>query len=261
MDLFYRGFDRSSPLSSGAKHLTAAAERMTVSILNSFAHLPDAVWQEVQKMLTPDSLWALALVLAGWFIASVIGGLIGAAVNGLLLVYGLADLWERAGALWDSLRKWCMGWYEASTEAQLDAAGAHFAQAMSVGGIAVLEVVLTHKAFKLAEGPLRKRFPAPEWLRRRFDEATQKRRRLAEPQEPKRSQRSSEESQRSRGKSEEARRPRGVTDDVVGVTQFHGAQQLAQSFPTVPVVAGLLGVASAVGVTWWALSTPARRKP
>lgn len=261
MDLFYRGFDRSSPLSSGAKHLTAAAERMTVSILSSFAHLPDAVWQEVQKMLSPDSLWALALVLAGWFIASVIGGLIGAAVNGLLLVYGLVDLWERAGALWGSLRKWCMGWYEASSEAELDAAGAYFAEALSVGGIAVLEVVLTHKAFKLAEGPLRKRFPAPEWLRRRFDEATQNRRRLAEQQERRRSQGSEEEAKRSRGKTEEPRRPVGVTDAVIGVTQLHGAQQLAQGFPTMPVVAGLLGVASAVGATWWALSTPARRKP
>ena len=111
-------------------------------------------------------------------------------------------------------------------------------QAMSVGGIAVLEVVLTHKAFKLAEGPLRKRFPAPEWLRRRFDEATQKRRRLAAEQElrrsqgpseaSRRSQGSSEESRRARAKAEEPRRPGGVTDAVVGVTQLHGARQLAQ---------------------------------
>ena len=251
MDLFYRGFDPGSPLSSGAKHLTAAAERMTVSVLKSFAHLPDAVWREVQKLLNPDRLWALALVLAGWFIASVIGGLIGAAVNALLIVYGLADLWERAGLLWNSLRNWCHGWYEASTEAQLDAAGAYFAEVLSVGGITVLELVLTHKAFKLAEGPLRKRFPAPEWLRKRFEEATQKRRSLGK----------SEEAKRSRGTSEEPQRVTARTDDALAVLKGNGARELAQGFPTVPVVASVLGVVSAAGFTWWALSSTARSKP
>ena len=261
MDLFDRGFDPMSPLSSAAKHLTAAAARMTVSILNSFAHLPKSLWEEVHKLLTPDSLWALALVLAGWFLASVIGGLIGATVNALLLVYGLSDLWQRAGALWQALTQWCRGWYEASTEADLDAAGAQFAQVLSIGGIAVLEVALTHRAFKLAEGPLRKRFPAPEWLRRRFEEATRQKKQAFDLEAKRRSQGDAETNRGTRGVAEEPRRSRNSLDAALAVAELDGARKLAQDFPTVPVIAGLVGVASAVGVTWWAVSTASRTKP
>ncbi len=210
----------------------------------AFRHLPEATWIEVQRLLTVESLWALALVLAGWFIATVVGGLIGLAVTALLLVYGLRDLWHEVERVWDALQQWFTGWYEATTDAELQAAGQHLAMALSTGGLVVLQVVLTHKAFKLAEAPLRRRFAVPEWLRSKYEEATRERRRA----------------------SEAAREPRRNTtspvDAVLLVTKAHGARELAKDFPTAPVVAGVLGVVAATGVTWWALTAQApRRKP
>jgi hypothetical protein len=95
MDLFYRGYDPNARITSAAKHLSAAAARFAVSMVRSIPHLPDAAWAEFKRLLTVDALWSLCLVLAGWLLATVVGGLVGLAVNALLIVYGLIELWEQ----------------------------------------------------------------------------------------------------------------------------------------------------------------------
>ena len=64
-----------------------------------------------------------------------IGGPVGIAVNLGLLAYGLWDLWGRMKDLYGLLKVWFWGFWDANTEADLDKAGEHFAQALSKGGI------------------------------------------------------------------------------------------------------------------------------
>ena len=65
MDLFYRGFDPNERITSGAKHVSAAAARLAVSIVRSIPQLPEAAWVEMKRLLTVNALWSLCLVLAG----------------------------------------------------------------------------------------------------------------------------------------------------------------------------------------------------
>ena len=80
MDLFYRGYDPSARITSGAKHLSAAAARFAVSMVMSIPQLPQSAWEEFKQRLSINLLWGLCLVIAGWLIVSVVGGLIGIAV-------------------------------------------------------------------------------------------------------------------------------------------------------------------------------------
>ena len=104
--VFYRDFAADSPITSGAQHLSAAATRLAFSIVYSITELPDAIWQQFKELLTPDTLWGLALVVAAWLIATIIGGPIGAAINGLLAAYGLYELWPVVKAVVGDLWAW-----------------------------------------------------------------------------------------------------------------------------------------------------------
>ena len=183
MDLFYRGYDDTTRIRSAALHLSAAASRLAVSMVRSISHLPEAAWEAFQRLLYPDVLWSLCLVLAAWLIATLIGGPVAVAVDALLVLYGLSALWEQAQTIWESLKQWALSAYEARTEADLDTAAGYFAAAHSRGGILVLEVVVTHRVFRAVEGRLRARFPTPEWLRKQYAEEV--RRRKAQPGEAK----------------------------------------------------------------------------
>ena len=167
MDLFYQGGDTE-------ERLVAAAHRAAESILRSPKYLKRAVAEELLALLSPHALWGLCLVLAGWFLASVISGPIGLGVNVLLLAYGLWDLWERIEELYGLLKEWLWGFYSATTEAQLDKAGEHFAKALSKGGVTILELVLTHRAYRYASGKLVEKFPVPERLKQRVKEEQQR---------------------------------------------------------------------------------------
>ena len=242
MDLFYRGYDPAGPITSGASHLSAAAARFAVSIVRSIPHLPDSVWEEFQRLLTVGTLWSLCLVLAGWLIATIIGGLIGLAVNALLVVYGLIEMWEQVKATGSELREWAMRAYEAQSEAELDVAATHFAAALSKGGITVLEVLITHRVFRAVEGKLRDRFPTPEWLSKKYEEAVKQRRESTKAEKTKGSLRSAAET-------------------VAGGVRYAGARRVADEFPTAAVA--ITGAALAVGtfaVAAWAASNSGSRK-
>jgi len=92
MDVYYKEFDGGAL--SAAKHLSATAARFAYSMVRAIPNLPDAIYVEFRRLLTVESLWALGIVLADWFIATVLGGPIGIAVNGVLIVYGLGQLWD-----------------------------------------------------------------------------------------------------------------------------------------------------------------------
>jgi len=240
MDLYYRGYDEHARVTSAAKHLSAAAARFAVSIVRSIPSLPDAAWTEFQRLLTVETLWSLCLVLAGWLIATVVGGLVGLAVNGLLIIYGLVELWAQVKGVAGSLKAWTMSAYEARSDAELEVAAKHFADSLSAGGITVLEVVVTHRVFRAVEGKLRERYPTPDWLRKQYEEEARKR-----------ASRAQAEAQ-SAQKPTPSRKLAGVADVVASGSRGEGMRKVAGEFPTTAVVIGgvVVGAGTIAALTW-----------
>ena len=235
MDLFYRGYEPTARITSAARHLSAAAARMAVSIVRSIPLLPEAAWTEVKRILTVDAIWSLCLVLAGWLIATAVGGLIGLAVNAVLVIYGLVELWKQISEAIGDLRSWVQAAYAAETEAELDTAAQHFAAALSKGGITVLEVLLTHRVFRKVEGKIRERFPAPDWLKKQYEDAARQRETKRNPVEK-------------------------VAEVAISGARYAGAKRAAEDVPTAAFVLGgaVLAVGTAALATW-AMSPPSQR--
>jgi hypothetical protein len=248
MDLYYRGYDPAAPITSGAQHLSAAAARFARSIVLSIPHLPDAAWGEFKRLLTVNALWSLCLILAGWVIATVIGGLIGLAVNAILVAYGLVELWKQIQDVGHELRDWAVATYDARNEAELDVAAQHFATALAQGGITLLEVIVTHRVFRAVEGKLRDRFPTPEWLSKQYEQAAKQREEAPHPRE-------------QETNLEKVRRTaERVADVTTSGVRFEGAKRTADGFPTVAVAFGsALLAAGTVAVAAWASSSKARK--
>ena len=246
MDLFYRGYDSASPVTSGAHHLSAAAARFALSVVRSIPHLPDAAWEEFQRLLTVNALWSLCLILAGWVIATVVGGLIGLAVNAVLIAYGLIELWEQIQAVSSALRGWAVTAYEAHDDAALDAAAQHFATALTKGGITLLEAIVTHRIFRTVEGRLRDRFPTPEWLGKQYEQAAKLREEAPRPREPE-------------TKLDKVRRvAEKLADGTTSGARYAGARRAAEDFPTLAVaLSSVFLVAGTVAVAAWASSASA----
>lgn len=248
MDLYYRGYDPEAPITSGAHHLSAAAARFAVSMVRSIPHLPDSAWEEFQRLLTVNALWSLCLILAGWLIATVVGGLVGLAVNALLIVYGLLELWEQIKATSSALRQWAVTAYEATDDAALDTAAQHFASALAKGGITLLEVVVTHRVFRAVEGRLRDRFPTPDWLSKQYEQAARQR----------------EEGGRVPEKPTKLETIRRVAEPLAEATasgvRYAGAKRATEDFPTAAVVlSGALLAAGTVAVAAWAARAGSRK--
>ncbi len=239
MDLFYRGYDANARIRSGAQHLSAAAARLAVSMVRSIPLLPESAWQAFQRLLSPDALWSLCLVLAGWLIATLIGGPIAVAVDAILVLYGLAALWEEAKATWSALKQWATAAYEARTDADLDAAAQHFATALGSGGITILEVVVTHRVFRAVEGKLRERFPTPDWLRKQYREQAEKR------------------------ESTTRQKVRKTAEAVASGARYEGARSVASAFPTAAVAVGgvALGAGLLAALAWAMRHEPQKVRP
>lgn len=244
MDLFYRGYDPDARITSGALHLSAAAARFAMSIVRSIPQLPAAAWEQFQRVLTVDAMWSLCLVLAGWLIATIVGGLIGLAVNALLIVYGLVELWDQIKATSGELRDWAISAYQAQNEAELDIAARHFATALSQGGITILEVLVTHRIFRTIEGNLRQRFPTPDWLEQQYARAVRER----------------ESVNRRRPSPNRIEEARSTAEKFADVTtsgvRYQGARRATEDVSTAGVV--LTGAVLAVGtvaVAAWAASS------
>ena len=233
MNLFSREFDSNDRIQSAAVHLSAAAARLALSIVLSIPQLPEATWGELKKLLTVETLWCFCIVLAGWAIATIVGGVVGLVVNGLLLAYGVVELWEQLKAVAGSLKRWVVQAYEATNRAELVAAGKHFADAVSTSGLTFVELVITHRVFRAVEGKLRQSMPPPAWLRTQYEDALRQR----------------EKNRRSAEAEKEPRRE--VAKRVGEVARGAGAKRAAE-FPMEAVAAtgALLAVAGVCGAAW-----------
>ena len=167
MDEFYHGDETE-------KRLVAVGFRAADSILRSLKYLLPDLGQEILSLFTVDSLWGLCLLAAGWFLATVVSGPIGLAINLALLGYGVYSSWETMEQTYGQLKDWFWGFYQARTEDDLETAGKHFAAGVAKGGVFVAQLVVTHKALKFASAKLVSRFPPPEKLKTRFSEEQQR---------------------------------------------------------------------------------------
>lgn len=233
--LFYRGFDRASPLSSGLRTLGAVSLRLAVAMARSLAKLDDATWEAAQRLLTVDSIKALAIVLAGWVLATVVGGPLGMAVNALLVLYGIAGLWEQVKVIAGELRDFWQTAYDAKNDADLDTAAEHFARALGGGLVTVLEVWITHRAFRAVETTIARRVATPPRLRTEYERALRER------------------EARKRSPVEQ------VVETVVSGARGEGAKKASEDLPTVGAVGlGAVALVGTVALMGWALSESPR---
>ena len=236
--VFYREFSADSPITTGAQHLSAAATRLSFSIVYAITELPEAIWLEFKQLFTPDTLWGLAIVVAAWLLATIIGGPIGAAINGVLLAYGLYELWPVVKAVAGDLWAWLRTAYYAETEEDLHKAARYFAEALAKGGITTLEAIVTHRVFHGAAKKIRERWPTPDWLRRTYAE-----------QEAKRSSRRPEEETRRRRQAVEEALSSGASTVLVPGGRGAGDAVGGLIIGGVAVVAVLGAVAGAVALS------------
>lgn len=176
MDLYYRADEgagstalRNSPVSVGAQHLAAASSRIALSLVWSIRYLKQEAYEHLRALLTVDSLWSLCIVLAGWLIATAVGGPVALAINAILIGWGLSSLWDQLGEILKEIKTWVLGAYDARNDQELTAASQHCAAALTAGGLTALELIVTHKAFRFAEGKIRERFRPPDWLGREYE--------------------------------------------------------------------------------------------
>ena len=178
--VFSRAFDARSPVSSGARHLSALATRLCFSVLFGFLELPESVWQEARALLTAGTLWGLCLVAGAWLVATIIGGPVGLAIDALILAYGLYELWPTVKQVIGDLYHWLSVSYWANNEHDLKRAGKHFAHALGSGSIAALQAIVVHRVFTRASRTMLEHFPVPEWLQRRMKDVETRRAKTAE---------------------------------------------------------------------------------
>ena len=245
MDVFYRGFDSGSPITTGAKHLTAAAGRLMLSMINSIKYMDDAALAAFLKVVNVKNIWGLALILTGWLIVSLIGGPIGAAVNALLLYIGIKEIYSRISEIYQPLKDWLIKSYEAKDEAALDDAGKSFATGFANGVVTILEFVVLHRIFRAAEAALSKRFPPPDWLQVTWERVLGERTRAqATPRgttpKPKTA----------------AERAEEALPILAGPVQYQGAIRASEDlgFPVLPVAAAGVGLTALIGLAVVGLS-------
>ncbi len=171
MDIFEKGKAPNTTIAGASQALARAAGRFVLSMVWSLRYLEPAAVEHFQNLLTPQSLWVLGIILAGWAIATLVGGPIALVINGLLGAYGLYQIYEQLALTWQNLKGWALTAYRAQNEAQIEEAARFFATAVTDGVLTLLEVILTHRVFKSVEAGLKKRYPAPEWLNAEYDRA------------------------------------------------------------------------------------------
>ena len=210
MDIFENSKSTDTTITGASHALARAAGRLVLSMVRSLRYLEPAAVEHFRSLLTPHSLWVLGLILAGWAIATLVGGPIALVINGLLGAYGLYQIYEQLALTWQNLKRWALTAYHAQNEVQIEEAARFFASAVTDGVLTLLEVILTHRVFKSVEAGLKKRYPPPEWLQAEYDRAMKEagQRRAMPTEEPSRAKetaREAKEPERSRRRAGEER--------------------------------------------------------
>lgn len=170
-------------VSATVQSLHYGAIRIGKALARSLALLPEVAGQQALSLLTPQNLWTTAVILAFWIFASVVGGPVGLAVNGVLIALALYHIPEVAKELGTLLKDGIRQAAEAKSEADLDVAAKTLATLLSTAGIEALQVFVTHRLFLAAKPQILKRFKLPKELEAEYQRAratTRGKRELAE---------------------------------------------------------------------------------
>jgi len=137
-------------------------ERFYEALVRGLARLPIQARHDLLDLLDLDTLWGLLVLLAAWAGAQTLG--LGEVADLAIGGYGLYSLGKAVlqvgGHLWDFAK----GAISAKSEEDLQAAGRHFAAALSEGGITALEALLGSGAFKLFARAVKRIKPVPSGL-------------------------------------------------------------------------------------------------
>jgi len=242
--------------------LSKAAARFALSIVRSGRYLSDAYAEALLSLLSAESLWTLCLILAAWALATIVGGPLALAVDGLLIAYGLYSLYEQLAATWTGLRAWAQAAYRATSEEQLDEAAKAFATTVAAGSLDLLTVLLTHKLFRKAKTTLGSRVPRPPWLDEELAAAKQDRARQKATRPNEKPGLATESPEPTRPQ-EGSGKLRTLTEPALNLGRAAGAAPLSPRPSALPAVllggALFLGAATAVAVAAWG-GTHGRKK-
>jgi hypothetical protein len=161
MNIFYRDFRADSPVTTGAQWLAALTARVAVALVHALPY----------GRLTSGQTWALALVLAAWMGTSVFPVTAGLAtlVNAVLVGVGALRLLGRVKEIGSSLAAGLRAAYAASTEAELEAAGALLGRGLDEYALNALSALVNESTFAAIEKAVLSKFPIPDWFASVYD--------------------------------------------------------------------------------------------
>ena len=122
----------------------SVAEKLGEALSRSLPHLSPEARVQVEAMLSPEALGVLAGILTAWLASHAFG--VGEIVDLILVVGGGIALGWSVFQLAQELYDFAATAINATSEAQLDAAGDHFARAVAIGGITLVLSLLTRGA-------------------------------------------------------------------------------------------------------------------
>lgn len=126
------------------------AEKIEEALRRSLPKLAPEAREEVAKLLEPEALAIMAGLVATWVAAHFVG--FGEIVDVILAALGVLAIGLAVFDGIEHLFDFASGAISARSEAELDRAGGHFAQAVSILGITAVLAVLFRKAPKTFRG-------------------------------------------------------------------------------------------------------------
>ncbi len=260
--IYVREFDASKPVVSGARWLAALAARIALAFVDALHST------EIGRQLAIGvrQIWLLALLLAGWVVASLIPATapVVNAINAILLAIGLLSLLDRAKEVGAALSTGLSAAYLATNDRELEEASRRLAPAITGIVVTAIELIVVSRAFAAAESLALGRFPVPEVLTKRWAKYREQRaggsKKVNPADEPKRTPSETEAAQKrqsrnpeeGRGPKRQSRKPDeevgGALKRVAQVARVEGGRKLAD--PSSDLAVGLIvGGVLVVGVT------------
>ncbi len=139
-----------TPLAGNPVSGWSTIDKIGSAIRRSFSRMPGETAAKLSSLVEPTTLLVLAGTLALWAASHAVG--VGEAVDVLMMVTGFLFVgWDAINAV-KHLFEFAHRSVSAETDADLDAAGQHLAQAVAIIGVDVVLAFLTKRAVKSWKG-------------------------------------------------------------------------------------------------------------
>ena len=251
MDPIFQAPDWSST-SATMESLHYGAMRIGKALARSLTLLPGVAGQQALSLLTTENLWTTAVILAFWIFASVVGGPIGLAVNGVLIALALYQIPQLAKELGTLLRDGITQAATAQTDADLDVAAKTMATLLSTVGVEVLQVFVTHRIFLVTKPRILKRFKVPTEIEAERGRAKTAAERAEKARKTELAERAKQEeaARKRESAAEKAKRMTATAAEVAAAAGVQPAADIAgEVLPAVGLAAlGIVGLGTVVAV-------------